>query len=855
MARPVFRSHLARFRMVLLAALFVLLAALVGLYLFGRAGKPRQRRAAGRGAEIEEGTKLIGKDFDYTFSQGRRPIFRIRGESIRMDQEETVYLDKVGLTLYDKEGHKFEAESEQASFNRQTNEGRLWGDVELRGPSELELYTPQLLLREKGNLVITPRPVRILYAGKYFARGDSLQAWLPDEIYQLLGNVRVETFPDVQPHASLSAARAVYERKRRQIRAEEDAELHRGQSELNADRISGLLSDNETALTFVRALYHVTGRTVAEAPAPPGGQAASPQAKAAGEGAPSAESGLRTARALAKAEARAAGAGSSVSAGRAAGGAGLPPAAESASREAAARAGAPAKPAAPGAGPAPGSTVGAASAGGPAGAGGASIREAGAGPTVVRFSGNDLAVLMEPAGKRPHQVNLEGTPAKRAMLESSGGGIVRTLTAPRLEGVLINNVLSSADAFEGVDIHEVGPPRQPGGAPGAGRSQGAAPPAASGAAKPRQATPLGPPRPTIRDAHGRRAKAAFHPDGQLATVALIEQVKYGDGEITATGDRANMDLDAGRGEFFGQPVDVASPRGELKAPHVIYTSADQLVHAVEGVRATLEQSADSSLAGTPLGEGKGPIYVQAQEAFWHRLPSSFVFRGDVRAWRGDNLLITPELRGERQEPGGDVLRAVSGVKTVWVPGGPAAAGQAGSIGSGRSPSGQPGAKGAATARGAATAQGAQGAPGAPGAGAKQQGPITVLATDMLYRDGSSLLTYSGNVHVDQEGKTLTCQQLDVELDKEHRAKTMTCTGQTRLNDPATGRSILGRKAVYRLETRKVDVFGEPATMQDHDGSVVRGKRMVYSVDDGKVEVLGKDEPQDKPAAGASGGAR
>jgi hypothetical protein len=46
--------------------------------------------------------------------------------------------------------------------------------------------------------------------------------------------------------------------------------------------------------------------------------------------------------------------------------------------------------------------------------------------------------------------------------------------------------------------------------------------------------------------------------------------------VTATGDRANMDMDSGRGEFFGAPVDLTSPRGRMRAPHVIYTTADQL---------------------------------------------------------------------------------------------------------------------------------------------------------------------------------------------------------------------------------------------------------------------------------------
>ncbi len=338
---------------------------------------------------------------------------------------------------------------------------------------------------------------------------------------------------------------------------------------------------------------------------------------------------------------------------------------------------------------------------------------------------------------------------------------------------------------------------------------------------------------------------------------------YGDGEVNATGDRALMDMDAGRGDFFGNPVHVVSPRGEMRAPHVIYTSADQLVHAVEEVHAVIKQSGDANLAGGVLGEGKGPVMVQSAEAFWLRPQASFVCRGDVRAWRGDNILLAPELVGERLAQG-DQLAATGGVKTVWIPGqeeGPPPSGPSGSPApAGAAAPGAPAAPaapatpaapgrrgaGGAPPRGAAAPSGAGTSGGAAGAGAgrgggKGSGPITVLAASMLYRDGSGVL--------DQDGKTLTCKQLDVNLDQDHKAKQMTCTGGTHLDDPATGRKIDGETGVYRLETRKIDIFGDPVVMRDRDGNLVHGKRLRYAVDDGKVEVMGKDET--KPPAPAS----
>jgi lipopolysaccharide transport protein LptA len=801
MARPTARRTVTRFRVVLMLAFVAAVSVVVALYLFGAAGAPRARRGGSAPPAFEEGTRMVGKDFDYTFSQGDKAVFRVRGNSIRVDKDDTVYLDNVGLTLYDKEGRQFDAESEQASINRTTNEGRMWGDVAVKGPSQLEIHSNQLLIQEKGNLLATPGVTRILYAGKYFARCDALQAWLPDEVYSLLGKVRIETFPEVQPPLRLEAGRAVYERKRRQLRVEEGAELQRGPATLDADRISGLLSQDETSLTFVRALYNVSGET-AEKAAP--------------------------------------------------------------------------------------------------------------GTTKVSWEGNDLAVGLAPQGNQVRRVAIEGLPGKPASLHSVAGAVKRDLVAPHIEGVLAESqLLRSAEAYGGVDIQETGPP------PAAAAGSAAAAPGAAGSAAPATgAAPPPPPQPTVRHAHGQRGDATFRTDGQIAGVTLLEQVTYGDGEVNATGDRATMDMDAGRGEFFGNPVDVVSPRGRMRAPHVLYTSADQLVHAVEGVHAVIEQANDANLAGTVLGEGKGPVMVESAEAFWRRPQSSFVFRGDVRAWRGDNILLTPELRGVRLAQG-DELAATSGVKTVWIPGqgegaAPAAASSAaaggGAAGGGaragagggagppapkRAPAGgapagagaskaaggkkagtagtaagaAPPAKGAraaaagagAAAGAAATGTGTKAAAGtgtkaaagagSPPAGQGGGGPITVLASDMLYRDGSGLLTYSGNVHVDQDGKTLSCKQLDVQLDQDHKAKQMNCTGQTHLDDPSTGRKIDGETGIYRLETRKIDILGDPVVMHDRDGNLVHGKRLRYALDSGKVEVLGKDDgpPAPKPA--------
>jgi lipopolysaccharide export system protein LptA len=384
-------------------------------------------------------------------------------------------------------------------------------------------------------------------------------------------------------------------------------------------------------------------------------------------------------------------------------------------------------------------------------------------------------------------VALDGGEQQRARMEAVGGGITRILTARRVEGMLAQGVLASAEAFGGVEIDETAPASRPGG----GRA--------------------------VRHAEGQRALARFSSAGQLAAVDLVSNVTYRDEQVKAVGDRASVDFDAGKGEFLGDPVDVVSERGRLRAPRVLYETANQLVHAIGGVRGVMEQVEDTALAGSPLGEGEGPVWVESQEAFWRQSPSSFLFRGDVRAWRGKSILLTAELRGEKAE---DRLTGKGGVKTVWIPPDEAAPG--------------------AGSRPRRT-------------GEEPRAPIEVTASEMAYRQGAGVLTYTGNVRVVQTGRTLTCNQLEVELGEDKKAETMTCTGQARLNDPKAGRNIEGERALYHLDQRLVEMFGEGGlvTMRDREGNQVQGKRLVYHIDDGKVEVLGGQQTS-APAAKTGG---
>src|SRR5579863_1142751 len=138
MARPAFRSNVSRFRLLLLGAFVVCLAILGTVFYFGQEGKQRPQQQRGNAIGLEEGMKLAGKQFDYTFSNREKPVFHITGDTVSMDQDETVYLQKVSLSLWDQRGNRWDCTSVAGSLNQETKEGRLWGDVVVDGPSDLE---------------------------------------------------------------------------------------------------------------------------------------------------------------------------------------------------------------------------------------------------------------------------------------------------------------------------------------------------------------------------------------------------------------------------------------------------------------------------------------------------------------------------------------------------------------------------------------------------------------------------------------------------------------------------------------------------------------------------------------------
>src|SRR5262249_24860611 len=138
-----------------------------------------------------------------------------------------------------------------------------------------------------------------------------------------------------------------------------------------------------------------------------------------------------------------------------------------------------------------------------------------------------------------------------------------------------------------------------------------------------------------------------------------------------------------------------------------------------------------------------------------------------------------------------------------------------------------------------------------------QKPIEVTSSELVYLSAKGLLTYTGDVRAVQEGRTITCQQLEAAIGKDKKVDAMTCTGQAHLVDAQTGRDLTGDRAIDKVKERAIEMYVNPVHMKDKDGNRLQGKHMTYTMESGRVEVKGDPTaptPPTPPASTAPGAA-
>lgn len=326
----------------------------------------------------------------------------------------------------------------------------------------------------------------------------------------------------------------------------------------------------------------------------------------------------------------------------------------------------------------------------------------------------------------------------------------------------------------------------------------------------------------LRQACAHHSIARFLPGGDLGRIDLEREIELRSPDLhLSRAERVALDLENGRLEVEGDPsVEIYSERGTITAPRFTYTEERGVLKATSGVLATLEETA--SLERTPLGRGRGPIRIESREALFTDLPPAYSFRGRVRAWRGQNLLLADQLRADDTQR---EMAASGNVKTVWfaTDGAPAAAGESEAI--------------------EVTAESLSYRPVSPQAVSPQAGSTQAASPQAgsTQADGgeTTTLIYSGDVLVVQEQRTIRCRELTVELAPpavgtarnadSGEPRRMICRGEVELLDPPANRQVRGDTAIYTVARKQVEVLGDPVRLVDADRNSLVGRYLLYDL--------------------------
>lgn len=766
----------------LLLVLILVVVGLGGLYWFGRLERQPPPK---RGTSLDSSTTVagvevttVGQGFEYThFDEGRKR-FTLRALRTVEDREETVFLEGVDMLVFEEDGRNYELSADRAQYNRERQEAHLEGNVRLNSNEGLSLVTEGLDLARKGRLLTSTARAEIFYADTYRAVGDRLRVHVPEDLFLLTGNARVDNLPgrEAEP-ISLRANRLQFERQRRLLRADGGVTIERPDGRVEAQSINAFLTKDLAAVRFLRARWDVVGHVVL--PGRLGGNEVGPPPTTRVD-----FSGRSLAALLRPEE-------------------GLPeegpeegPGEEPGEEEQGDEQG---EQEPEGEGEA-GDEVGAAEEATPP------PRE----PPVKTADSPWTETLV------PETAELEGSPADPAVLRTEDAtGRSRQITAGYLSSKLQPDGSHRVLAFGDPVLVE-------------GEGAGA------------------------RTLRGGRGRARILPDGRLGEAQMTEGVDYRDGEVQIRGEQGRFDLAAGEGTFFGSDSDevqaprpedldalppgmeprdpvavvtVKSPRADLEAPAVSYEEEDGLVHARGGVSTVLREG--FSLLGAPDGPGDGttgsealqePVRVESGEAFFREAPQGALFRGEVRAWQADRVILAQWLRADEARPGDGSpaeprkVSAGGGVRTVATP---------------RPTSARP-----------------------------NPVPLTVSAEGMTYRaqeggaSGGSAsggeLIYEGDVQAQDQGKEIACQRLAVTLDEDGETERLVATEEVRLDDPAAGKKARASRAVWLPEGRpgggRVALFGEPAVVTDARGGEVKAPELTYELGTGRVQA-GIDLPE------------
>jgi len=386
--------------------------------------------------------------------------------------------------------------------------------------------------------------------------------------------------------------------------------------------------------------------------------------------------------------------------------------------------------------------------------------------SLAQVAGDDLSIVFDEETGDPQRLeigSLDGDTARLTSTEATG--LMRVMTADYLWGDFQDGQLRQAQGLGGVTVDE---------------SKTTAP------------------RVVLRHIASDSADASYEASGTLSSIVLDGAVMYQEDQLRAGGARLTAQGDNGTLDLVGDLAWIQNEDGKLEAPEIRFERDSGKAFALGGVRAEM-----ASKSGPDLAAGKqaqDPTRIEAGRAEWTREPQEFRFDENVRAWQGENFLVTQNLA-----MAGDELVAEGGVRSVWQ----------------KRDSG-----------------GAQGP-------VQDDGPISIVATRMRYIEPQGRLVYEGNAKIVQGGRSMGCPLLQLEMNEGQDFERMYCEGGTLIADDDGGSRIAGTAAIYNTQAGKVKVLGEPVRLTQSTGGTISARLMVYDFGTAIAEVDSvKDEDAD-----------
>ncbi len=293
-----------------------------------------------------------------------------------------------------------------------------------------------------------------------------------------------------------------------------------------------------------------------------------------------------------------------------------------------------------------------------------------------------------------------------------------------------------------------------------------------------------------RSATGESARFRFA-RGELSQVDLTRDVRVQEEDATTAGDTATYDSATRTFVVNGQPAQTTFTGGHLTSPRISYDAELRTARTVRPVRGEYEQGQEPGV----LGEGDGPTKFEAQEAVWEQDGGIVHLIGDARLWRNRDLLVAETIDSELDRR---VVFADGDVRMIFE---------------------------------------------RPDAETGEMIAVEATSDSLEYSEDEEVVHLLGNASAQRQGRTLSCANMDVELDDGGSAERMRCDGATRMVDTVGKQVVTGDTAVYEIGAEEAIFTGDPVLARSDDGSEVTGKRLTYDVSTGEAVMDRGPQPE------------